>query len=103
MENIESSEENWETMILQHSSSRVPVYSMRRALNYSFLLCQLFQLPGPTCLFYQRDNGDLVPVAIQLMPEPADDNPVCYWTNSNECQINTTIRGYIDSLHCKQL
>ena len=46
---------------------------------FSYIPIYLFyilQLPGPTCLFYQRDNGDLVPVAIQLMPEPADDNPV---------------------------
>ena len=46
---------------------------------FSYIPIYLFyilQLPGPTCLFYQRDNGDLVPVAIQLMPEPAEDNPV---------------------------
>ena len=34
------------------------------------------KLPGPTCLLYVRNSGDVVPVAIQLMPEPADDNPV---------------------------
>lgn len=34
------------------------------------------RLPGPTCLLYVRESGDLVPIAIQLMPEPANDNPV---------------------------
>ena len=33
-------------------------------------------LPGPTCLLYVRESGDLVPIAIQLMPEPSPENPV---------------------------
>jgi len=37
----------------------------------------VFQLPGPTCLLYVKDSKDLVPVAIQLMPKPGSDNPVC--------------------------
>lgn len=34
------------------------------------------KLPGPTCLLYVKNSGDLVPIAIQIMPEPASDNPV---------------------------
>ncbi|XP_067951980.1 polyunsaturated fatty acid 5-lipoxygenase-like [Watersipora subatra] len=34
------------------------------------------KLPGPTALFYAKDSGDLIPIAIQLMPVPAEDNPV---------------------------
>lgn len=34
------------------------------------------KLPGPLALFYSNNAGYLVPIAIQLMPEPSDDNPV---------------------------
>jgi len=37
-----------------------------------------FQMPGPTCLLYVRNSKQLVPIAIQLMPEKADDNPVSH-------------------------
>ncbi|KAF6030369.1 ALOX5 [Bugula neritina] len=33
-------------------------------------------LPGPTCLLFVRHSGDLVPVAIQLMPNAGADNPI---------------------------
>ena len=32
-------------------------------------------------LFYVRNNGDLVPIAIQLLQEPSDTNPI--WTPKN--------------------
>ena len=53
--------------------------------HFTICICNFLQLVGPYGLFYLNSKGNLMPVAIKLMPEPAKDNPVSYQKSLNCC------------------
>ena len=64
----------------------------KRILDYlinNFIFSNQFsQLPAPIALFHARENGDLVPICIQLKQEPGPDNPVIVLYSFNLFEIN---------------
>jgi hypothetical protein len=47
------------------------------AINISFIF-HLSQLAIPMALFYVNNQGDVLPIAIQLFQDGAEDNPVMF-------------------------
>jgi len=54
-----------------------------------------FKLPAPFALFYANTKGELLPIAIQLFPKPAEDNPVRRYFQTFNMQNDSNYSKYI--------
>ncbi|XP_066544289.1 arachidonate 12-lipoxygenase, 12R-type [Amia ocellicauda] len=59
-------------------------YSLLDGIGANIIKNNSQYLPAPVCMLYKNNQGQLVPIAIQLNQKPGPDNPIFYPDDSKE-------------------